>query len=311
MNRIINFYYSLPHDSKFGILSKIVNRIMARLIKRYLDYTVPHKFTTDNSNSCGINILEKRDKKYIVSLTSFPARIEEIWISIETILRQTFKPDAIILWLSEEQFRGIILPKKLTDLEKRGLTIKFVSENIKSHKKYKYALEQYPDDYIITLDDDLYYDENLLQNLVNLKKEYPEFVPTNRAHKINFNGSNILTYGAWFHNEFQIKPSHSLVQTGGFGTLYSSDDLYNDFNKNDVFLKIAPHADDLWLKIMILKKGKKVITNNKYNKDPLVVKGTQNNKLVIKNVINGGNDTQFKNLLEYYQLTAKDFLDEI
>lgn len=310
MNKIIKFYYALPHDSKFGIISKLINRIMARIIKRYLDYTVPQKFEIDNNNISGINISEKRDKKYIVSLTSFPARIEEVWISIETILRQTFKPDAIILWLSEEQFHGHILPKKLTNLEKRGLTIKFVAEDIRSHKKYKYAIEQYPNDYIITLDDDLYYDEGLLQNLVNLKKQYPEFVPTNRAHKIIFNDLNVLTYGAWFHNAFQTKPSHSLVQTGGFGTLYTFGDLDIDFNKNDIFLKIAPHADDLWLKIMVLKKGKKVVTNSKYNKDPLVVKGTQNNKLVIENVINGGNDTQFKNLLEYYQLTEKDFQDE-
>jgi hypothetical protein len=311
MNKILNFYYALPHDSKWGTFSKVLNRIAARVIKRYLDSTALRKFDLIvNNTSIGINTSEVREKKYIVSLTSFPARIEDVWVSIETILRQTFKPDAIILWLSEDQFKGVELPYKLKKLEKRGLTVRFISGDIRSHKKYKYALEQYPNDYIITLDDDLYYDEGLLENLVELKKQFSDFVPTNRAHKIKFKDNNIMSYRSWFHNSFQSEASHSLVQTGGFGTMYCSDDLYNDYNKEDVFLRLAPYADDLWLKIMVLMKGKKIITNHKYDKDPIVVKGTQTNKLVTENVMNGGNDSQFEDLLNYYKLTVKDFQDE-
>ena len=65
----------------------------------------------------------------------------------------------------------------------------------------------------------------------------------------------------------------------------------------------------LWLKIMVLLKGKKIVTNQKYNKDPLVIKGTQFNKLVTENILNGGNDTQLGNLIDYYQLTEKSFED--
>jgi hypothetical protein len=203
----------MPHDSKFGIVSKVINRIMARLFKRYLDRTVPQRFKKESSNTSGINKTEKRDKKFIVSLTSFPARVDDIWIAIETILRQSFKPDAIILWLSEEQFEGIELPASLTDLERRGLTIRFVPGDIRSHKKYKYALEEFPNDYIITLDDDLYYDKDLLQNLVDLKKNYPKCVPTNRAHKLKFDNDIILPYNKWFHNSYDKEPNNNLVQT--------------------------------------------------------------------------------------------------
>ena len=309
MNKIFNFYYSTPHDSKFGIVSKVINRIMARVFKRYFDRTVPQQFKKEDSDILGINTTEIRDKKYIVSLTSFPARIDDVWIAIETILRQTFKPDAIILWLSEDQFEGLELPESLKKLEKRGLTIRFVSGDIRSHKKYKYALEEFPNDYIITLDDDLYYGENLLKNLVNLKRKFPDCVPTNRAHKLIFKNNSIQPYSKWFHNAFGQKPSHQFVQTGGYGTLYTIDDLHKDFNDEKCFLKLAPHADDLWLKIMVLLNGKKIVTNNKYNKDPLVIKGTQFNKLVTENVLNGGNDTQFKNLMDHYKLTEKNFTD--
>jgi hypothetical protein len=310
MNKLFAFYYSLPHDSKFGIMSKIVNRVLARLFKRYLDRTVPKSFLKKPFRDLGINTTEKREKKYIVSLTSFPARIDDVWICVETILRQSFKPDAIILWLSQDQFKEVTLPKSLTNLIERGLTIRFVSGDIKSHKKYKYALEEFPYDYVITFDDDLYYNEHLLENLVNLKKEFPNCVPTNRAHKLIFEDNSILPYRKWFHNAYDNQPSHNLVQTGGYGALYTSEDMYKDFNNENIFLKLAPHADDLWLKIMVLIQGKKVVTNSKYNKDPLVIKGSQFNKLVNENVLNGGNDTQLKNLMEHYNLTENDFKDE-
>lgn len=310
MNNIYKFYYSFPHDSAFGIVSKAFNRILARIIKRYFDRTVPKHYKHHVSFLSGINNLEKRKRKYIISLTSFPERIDDIWIAIESIFRQTFKPDIIILWLSKDQFKGIKLPKNLILLKKRGLTIRFVDGDIRSHKKYKYALEEFPNDYIITIDDDLYYDEDLIQNLINLKKKFPNCVPTNRAHKLNFKNNLILPYRKWIHNSFDTIPSHKLVQTGGYGTLYNVNDLHADYKNENLFLKLAPFADDLWLKIMVLKKGKKVVTNNKYNKDPLVIRGTQLNKLVTENVTMGGNDIQFNNMLDQYSLTAKDFLNE-
>ena len=312
MNTLYKIYFLLPHDSKFGIVSKIINRIAARIIKRAIDYFYPEYLKrTAKSAGMGININENRNKKYIVSLTSFPARINDVWISIETIFRQSFKPDKVILWLSEKQFEGQKLPQNLLNLVDRGLTIRYVNEDLRSHKKYIYAIEEFPNDYIITLDDDLYYEKNLILNLVNLKKEYPEYVPTNRAHKIKITDNIIEPYRKWFHNATDIAPSNLLVQTGGNGTLYCKNDLFKDFNSVQIIKELAPYADDIWLKIMVLKAQKKIVTNIKYNKDPLVVKATQNEKLVTQNVINGGNDTQFNNLLKHYQLSAKDFTDAI
>lgn len=55
------------------------------------------------------------EKKIVVSLTSFPARIKKVHIVIESLLNQTIKPDKIILWLSKEQFEHYyVLPSKLS-----------------------------------------------------------------------------------------------------------------------------------------------------------------------------------------------------
>ena len=78
----------------------------------------------------------KNKPRIIISLTSFPKRIDIVWITIESILRQSQKPDEIILWLAEEQFQGIdSLPKSLLELMERGLTIRFC-DDLRSHKKY-------------------------------------------------------------------------------------------------------------------------------------------------------------------------------
>ena len=86
----------------------------------------------------------KKNGRYIVSFTSFPARINNVWLVVESILRQTQKPDMIILWLSKKQFSSLdVLPKSLLNLQKRGLTIKLKDEDFRSHKKYYYFLKEY------------------------------------------------------------------------------------------------------------------------------------------------------------------------
>ena len=52
----------------------------------------------------GISPGNKRRRKVIVSMTSIPARIDKVWITVESLLRQTYKPDEIIVWLALDEF---------------------------------------------------------------------------------------------------------------------------------------------------------------------------------------------------------------
>jgi len=303
MNTILNFYFKLPHDRSLGIVSKAFNRISARILKRILDKTVPTYFLkTQNDYPIGIN-QEAREKKVIVSFTSFPGRIADVWIVVECLFRQSYKADRIILWLSKPQFEGIELPKQLLDQMNRGLEIRFVEDDLRSHKKYLYAFDEFKDHYVVTVDDDLYYESELIQNLIDLKKEYPEAVVTNRAHRITFfKDGSIENYSNWNHNITLSDPSFLNVQTGGFGTLYTIGDLDVSYNDIDLIKRTIPLADDLWMKVQTLLAQKEVVTNDKYNKDPLTVRKSQIEKLVTSNSLNGGNDVQFKKVLEYFQL---------
>jgi hypothetical protein len=295
-------YFSFPNLARLGLLGKILDKIAAFILKRIFDIIVPGFLSrTAATAGYGINI-SPRSENYIVSLTSFPARIDHVWICVELMLRQTFKPDKIILWLAEDQFPTKAVPQSLLALIPRGLTIEFCKEDLRSHKKYYHVMKSYSKDNIITIDDDLYYDERFLENLFGLHEKHPAYIVTNRAHKLMFDSNKkVKMYKHWKHNVADNKPSLLLVPTGGAGTLYPPNALDKEVFNHLVFKKVCFHADDLWLKVMSLRQKTLVATNTKYYRDFLTIKTTQNVKLVSTNVLSGGNDRQFELTLSYYE----------
>ena len=80
---------------------------------------------TQNKVKNKITCKHDEGKRIIVSITSFPARIPTLWKVIECIIRQTVKPDKIVLYLTESQVGDIEkLPSSLLKLRKRGLEIR-------------------------------------------------------------------------------------------------------------------------------------------------------------------------------------------
>ena len=110
---------------------------------------------------------------YVVSLTTYPARVGNVWRVIEMAANQRGIKDkyAICLYLIESEFEGIDLPAKIKELQARGLTVKFNKENLKCHNKYFYAFKDYPEKTIITIDDDLQYNHHTISKLVMFNKK--------------------------------------------------------------------------------------------------------------------------------------------
>src|ERR1035437_9916865 len=155
-------------------------------------------------------LLTHKNKKYslkdsannkdriIVSITSFPSRINRLWLVIETLLRQSQKPDKIILWLSLDQFPSLnSLPINLLNLLKRGLEIQLKEDDFRSHKKYYYAINEYRNDVIITVDDDVFYHKELIENLVNIYHKFPKCVCCNYCTEIEVADKEIKPYISW------------------------------------------------------------------------------------------------------------------
>ncbi|MET3035630.1 hypothetical protein ABXT08_05990 [Chryseobacterium sp. NRRL B-14859] len=251
--------------------------------------------------------LNEEGQKIIVSLTTFPDRVDKVWIVIETMLRQTLLPSKIILWLAEEQF-----PNKEKDLSKsliyylknNLLEIKFLKDDLRSHKKYYYALQEYPDDIIITVDDDIFYSNNIVEDLVTLHKKYPATLCSLRGHRVTKKNDKITKYKDWEKIFGFFGPTFEVFHTSGGGTLYKKDFFKDEVFNLEVIKKYCFFADDVWLNFMLqLAKTKTVKGEYFSNLIPIKNKGF---KLSTQNVSDGANDKQLHNLISYYDVNEQE-----
>lgn len=234
---------------------------------------------------------------FIVSLTTFPKRIDKIWIVIESILRQTLPPKKIVLTLSKLQFSyPENLPKKLIEFEKKGfIEIIWTDDDLRSHKKYYYTMQKYPKDIIITVDDDFIYASTMLEELYKFHLIYPNSIVTNLAllrHGLDYNDWQNLLFKS-------MPPNSNIMQFGGSGVLYPPASLHSDVFNKLLIQENCPLADDIWLNAMALKKGT-LISKTDYSiyLIPLIFKDDQ--PLFKENVIDNKNNEQISALEKVY-----------
>ena len=250
----------------------------------------------------GLNNTENRKEKIIISLTTYPARINVVYLTIKSILSQTIKPDKVILYLGDDS-KNIQLPNSLIQLQKYGLSIEYRNDNLKSHKKYYYVMKEYPNDLIITIDDDLLYHKNFIKKLYNFHKKFPLCVCAYRVHKMKFYKKNLLPYRNWDFEYTKIKePSHQLFLTTGAGALFPPNSLPPSAFDKDNIKYLCPNADDVWINIMLIVNRKKVIWVPSKRQMPPTIIQVQKNGLNNSNIDYGGNDIQLNNLLKFYNI---------
>lgn len=254
-----------------------------------------------------------RDKRIIVSLTSYGKRIKNVHHTIQSLFLQSVPPDKIVLYL-DNSCRGE-LTEELEELKKYGLEIVEGVEDLKPHKKYYYAMQEYPEDIIITVDDDLIYEEGLIQRLMESYEKYPHAISAKRVHRMKKDaGGKVLPYSKW-QNECQdlLEPSMELLATNGAGTLFPPGCWKAQWMDKETFMKLAACQDDIWLKFMELQSGIPVVyVPGKYTLPP-VVPETQEEALYYDNNGEHGNDSCIELLQEKLQVMLGDYcsLEEI
>lgn len=293
-------FYTLVHDTfrqeKFdGVCEEMLHNP-----KQYLDFCTVRKH--DYRRMC--QLLEKR---LIVSLTTYPRRIHLIPQVLESIYKQTRKADEIVLWLAEEQFPGREeeFPEDVRNLVlENRLTIRWC-DDLKPHKKYFYALQEYSDDLVVTLDDDLLYSPYMLSSLYASYLLYPECVSTVRAHLVMLDEQNqIMPYNAWIQEtDYCIhKPSMQLMATGGAGVLHPPGLFRKEFFDAEAIRENCLWADDLWLKAMQLVSGVPVVVARQFE-SLRYLPGSQDEALQTRNVQHGQNDVQLANISAWLDKT--------
>ena len=266
------------------------------------------------SISYGINREEERKEKVTVSLTSYGRRVVGVLpYTIISLLRQTYKPDRIVLWLDEEHWNDNNLPDSLKRLKAYGLAIKYCKDT-KSYKKLVPALEAYPDDLIITCDDDIFYRKNMVERLISEYRKDPTCIYTHRAHRVLFTNDGALRpYNDW-EMEISGVGGCDVFPTGVGGCLYKRSLLYKDICREDLFMRLAPKADDVWCYFMEVMQETKcvVLPHSGYVYILLDVFYQYFNKeasLSATNCKESQNDVQIRNVMKYYNLIDSDLIE--
>ena len=111
------------------------------------------------------NILHRNEDEtdVIVSLTSYGKRVtDSVPYAIFSIFTQSVLPNRIVLWLDNDNWNDNNLPYLLKRIQKSGLEI-YYCDDIRSYKKLIPALRKFPNNPIITIDDDFYYNKDFIK----------------------------------------------------------------------------------------------------------------------------------------------------
>jgi len=285
-------------EKEYGELKNFLNKYPAvKNCRNYRKYLI-----IKNKNYEEYRKLEK--ERIIVSFTSYGTRINCVPLVVRDILNQTLKADEVVLWLSNLQFNSEDdLPDTVKELIKENkLTVRFVDDDIRSHKKYYYAFREYPDDIIITIDDDLRYRKDMIEKLYMGYLDNPETIPSMRGHLITFDeDKNVLPYECWIKEirHCMNKPSFQIFGTTGAGTLFPPHLLKTDFFDTKVIKEKCLNADDLWLKAVELISDVPVMIVYYYYALEYI-EGSQEESLAQINVTGNGNNEAMGNIEEYF-----------
>lgn len=295
----MNALKTIEFFNKIDITKGIKGILLApirRVLKAYANKYIPNYLSSTPIPSSKIG--RRIDEKLIVSLTSFPARINIVWIVIKTMMIQTYTPDKIILWLSEDQFpEGKGIPDILISLMGDLFEIRLVRGDIRSHKKYYYAFQEYPNDLIVTLDDDIFYPQNLLEGIIECHKKNPNAVICNYGLYVTQSEEGLLLpYNKWKRNK-SFSSKDFFFGSGG-GTLFKPSKLYKDVTNIELARKLTPTADDVWLNAMVRLANLPLIVRS--NNHVLSFTIENNERLCDSNVGFSQNDVQINAVTDYY-----------
>ncbi len=256
---------------------------------------------------------KRKEDEIIASLTSYPKRIDTVGKTIQSIMDQYLKADQVWLVLSKQQFPSLEndLPDDLLKLRDKGLVIKWVEEDLKPHKKYFYVMEEKPKSIIITFDDDVIYDKDIISTLYESYLENPTCVSCMRAHRLTMKKGKINKYQDWVRedNSLYRKATHYAVATGVGGVLYPPNAFGEKAFDKSFIIDNCVNADDLWLKAMEVEYDRKVILAARHRPIKLI-DGTQETALYVLNVFNNENDVCMQKIIQKYPQICEKIADE-
>ena len=250
----------------------------------------------------------KEGVNVVVSMTSYGSRLESTCpYALFSILQQKVLPNRIVLNVDKEKWNDDNIPVLLKKLQEAGVEINY-TEDIGPHSKFIPSLKKYPNDIIITVDDDILYDNTLVSELMTAyNTSDKKSVICREGTKAADENGNYIVYSQQAGLDKQCH-AVNLIPMGFAGVLYPphifSDEIFN----YDVIRNLCPKADDIWFGIMEIRSKIKVlyIAPNSFKEENVDFNEEYNPQvsgaLHFSNSAQGQNDIQWNQLVNYYKL---------
>ena len=252
------------------------------------------------------NMIDCND--FVFSLTSYSYRVTDaLPYALYSIISQTIKPKKIVVYLDNVNWNNENLPSILKKLRNIGVDFRFC-EDLKSYKKLIPTLIDFPDNPIITLDDDFYYNTNYHEWMrCAYDKSDKKTVLGQWGCIPEKNNGKYIPYNEW--KDIKYLQEGDEISFFGCCCCYPPHIFDSEILKKEVFMKLCPTADDIWFWVMEKRLGikTKLIEPCGYGLNTLVNRIeeydlSQKGTLMYQNVANGKNNKQLLDLLTYYNL---------
>lgn len=167
------------------------------------------------------------NKKIILSMATMPSRKVRLLENLPSIYGQSYDFDILILNINNnvtnedmDWYNG------LTAIYKKMIIVRG-DDKWKSCNKLLYALKQYPDDIIITIDDDIYYPKDCIRKLIQQYEITPQCIISHEINPMKIKNGKLS-----YINGFDIK-----LKQREWGKYLSSCTLYppHTFDNTDLY----------------------------------------------------------------------------
>lgn len=248
----------------------------------------------------------------VISMTSYGYRVEKSSpYALYSILQQSHLPNRIILNINQDKWNDENIPALLKKLQRVGVEINY-TEDIGPHTKFIPALKKYPNDIIITADDDVYYDMGMIEELYHVYEQSDKKSVVCREGKcIIKKDGKILPYSALPHI-CESKDADAKMPFGVAGVLYPPHIFGEEIWNLTAIKQLAPKADDIWFGAMELYYGLNVIyvNYNSWTGNADIDRNEEYNASVSgalyqTNDVQGQNDVQWEAVVAHYHLNDK------
>lgn len=294
----------------FKLKAKIKQRFFFRKLKREdarKKKAIEQKISQLPIGLIGSSNITQND--IIISLTSYGKRVQDtLPYALYSLLIQTVMPKKIAVFLDQDKWNDDNLPPILQKMKEIGVDF-YYCKDIRSYTKLLPALKLFPKNPIMTIDDDLYYNKQLVKWFI-------------RAYD---NSDNMTVLGMWGcipkkldqkfipYNQWKdckyIEMEDEISIFGVGGCVYPPAIFDEEIFKEEVFMKLCPTADDIWFWVMEKRLNIKTQliepAGSGYHQSVNRIEEydwSQTGTLMHTNVVGGKNDEQLRALLEFYQI---------